>query len=281
MKKFFRFAIATQVVWLGVFSCNRNTTAPIITFGANNATEEVIEVGGSKDVLVVINAETPLKEVRYFKKKVNGEEIPSKQITRFSNPKKSESTITLSDITSDIVLVVEATDRENRTTTAEFLVKIARQPTSQSDLLLGFNMLNSLGSSYSVGQSKVLLLHEAEEAQQDVDFMFFYGKENGVTVAAPSDEVVTRVFNDANYGVQTWSNHNSTRFVKVTLDYETASASDIAKALEGGAGNSMVNHMDNNDTVAFQTASGQIGLIKVFNIGPDSASTLSVNVRTI
>ncbi|MDR0710793.1 MAG: hypothetical protein LBF67_00400 [Prevotellaceae bacterium] len=280
MKRFIHSVIAAQLICLGFFGCSRNTTAPVITFGENNITEDVVEVGGSKDVLVVIQAAAKLKEVKYFKKRVKGEEIPSKNITKFSNPKKFESTITLSDITSDIILVVEATDKRNRTTTAEFLVKTNRQPTAQSNLLLGFNMLNSLGSSYSVKQSKVLLLPEAKEAQQDVDFMFFYGKENGVTVAAPADEVVTRVFNNPSYGTQTWTNRNTTRFVKVNLNYETASAEDITKALTG-TGSTKVNHMNDNDVVAFQTASGQIGLIKVFNIGPDSASTLNVNVRTI
>ncbi|MDR3366160.1 MAG: hypothetical protein LBO71_04245 [Prevotellaceae bacterium] len=281
MKKFFYFVIATVVAMcLGNASCTRNAAAPTILFDGTNATEAIVESGSSKEVLVTINAPAKLKEVKYFKKRVNGEEIPSKYITSFSNPKKFESAITLNDITSDIVLVVEATDRRNRTTTAEFLVKTSRQPTSQSNLLLGFNMLNTLGSSYSVSQSKVLLLPEAKEAQKDVDFMFFYGKINGVTVAAPGDEVVTRVFNNTSYGVQTWGNHNKTRFVKVSLDYATASAADIAKALEG-AGGTMVNHLSNNDVVAFQTVSGQIGLIKVFNIGPNSASTLNVNVRTI
>jgi hypothetical protein len=280
MKKFIHLIVATQVVCLGIIGCSRNTSAPVITFGENNATEDVVEVGSSKDLLVVVNAAAKLKEVKYFKKKVNGEEIPSKNITKFSNPKKFESTITLTDITSDIVLVVEATDKRNRTTTAEFLVKTKSQPTSQNNVLLGFNMLNSLGSSYSVSQSKVLLLPEANEAQQDVDFMFFYGVENGVTVSAPSDEVVTRVFNNTSYGVQTWSKHNKTRFVKVDLDYETASASDIINALNG-TDNTMVNHLDDGNTIAFQTASGQTGLIKVFNIGPNSASTVNINVRTI
>ena len=280
MKRFIHFVIAAQIMCLGFLSCNRTTTPPVITFGENNITEDVVEVGGSKDVLVAINAAARLKEVKYFKKRVNGEEIPSKNITKFSNPKKFESTITLSDITSDIVLVVEATDKKNRTTTAEFLVKINSRPTSQSNLLLGFNMLNSLGSSYSVKQSKVLLLPEAKEAQQDVDFMFFYGKENEVTVSAPADEVVTRVFNNFDYGVQTWTNRTATRFVTTNLDYDTASASDIAKALEGAV-SSMVNHMSDNDVVAFRTASGQTGVLKVFNIGPNSASTLNVNVRTI
>jgi hypothetical protein len=280
MKKFVHLVVATQVVCLGIIGCNRNTSAPIITFGENNATEDVVDVGSSKDLLVVVNAAAKLKEVKYFKKKVNGEEIPSKNITKFSNPKKFESTITLSDITSDIVLVVEATDKRNRTTTAEFLVKTKSQPTSQNNILLGFNMLNSVGSSYSVSQNKVLLLPEANQEQQNVDFMFFDGVINGVTIAAPSDEVVTRVFNNTNYGVQTWTKLNKTRFVKVSLDYETASASDITNALNG-TDNTMVNHLNDGDVVAFQTASGQTGLITIFNIGPDSASTFNINMRTI
>ncbi|MDR1342004.1 MAG: hypothetical protein LBK18_01970 [Prevotellaceae bacterium] len=279
MKKFFYFVLAAYAACLGIVGCSRNTGAPTISFG-DSATEALVDAGGSKEVLVTIKADAKLKEVRYFKKRVNGEEVPSKSITKFSNPKKFESTITLRDITSDVVLVVEAVDRKNRTTTAEFLVKTGSQPAVQTNALLGFNMLNTLGSSYSVSQSKVLLLPEAKQAQQDVDFMFFYGKVNGVTVAAPASSMVTRVFNNSSYGVQTWSNRNETRLVKVNLDYETASAEDITNALSG-ATTSVVNHMSNDNTVAFQTASGQVGLIKVFNVGPHSASTLNINVRTI
>jgi hypothetical protein len=261
--------------------CTRNTSAPTITFGGDNATEATVDLGGSLELLITVKADAKLKEVRYFKKKINGEEIPSKSVTKFSNPKKFESSITLRDITSDIVLVVEAVDRKNRTTTAEFVVKTGRQPTSKSNIRLGFNKLNSVGSSYSVGQGKALLLYEAKKAQQDVDFMFFYGKENGVTVAAPSSNVVTRVFNNASYGVQTWTNRNETRFVKVNLSYEAASTSDILSALNGGESSNMVNHLNDSNVVAFQTASGQVGLIKISNIGPNSASTLHLSVRTI
>ncbi|MDR1023197.1 MAG: hypothetical protein LBL94_08015 [Prevotellaceae bacterium] len=282
MKKFFYFVLAAYATCLGIIGCSKNTSAPIISFGGNaaDATEALVDVGGSKEVLVTIKADAKLKEVRYFKKRVNGEEVPSKSITKFSNPKKFESTITLRDITSDVVLVVEAVDRKNRTTTAEFSVKTGYQSAAQTNIRLGFNMLNTLGSSYSVSQGKALLLAEAKQAQQDVDFMFFYGKKNGVTVTAPSSSLVTRVFNNSSYGVQTWSNRNETRLVKVNLDYEAASAEDIANALSG-ATTSVVNHMSNGDTVAFQTASGKIGLIKVFNIGPNSASSLNINVRTI
>ncbi|MDR0687282.1 MAG: hypothetical protein LBF55_01175 [Prevotellaceae bacterium] len=281
MKKFFLLIIvAASATFLGTVGCSKNTKVPVISFGEGNATEAFVNAGDSKDVLVTINAEAKLKEMRCFKKKIDGEEVPCKSIKKFSNPQKFESTITLRDITSDVILVVEAVDKKNRTTTAEFLVKTGRQPNTQANLLLGFNILNTLGSSYSVSQGKVLLLPKAKEAQQDVDFMFFYGKKNGVTVAAPSDEVVTHVFNNVRYGVQTWAKRNETRFAKVNFDYETASASDITAALSQTS-SSMVNHLSNGDVVAFQTASGQQGLVKVFNIGPNSASTLNVSVRTI
>jgi hypothetical protein len=262
--------------------CTRNTSAPTITFGENNVAEATVDIGGSLELPITVKADAKLKEVRYFKKKIDGEEIPSKSVTKFSNPKKFESSITLRDITSDIVLVVEAVDRKNRTTTAEFVVKIGRRSASNKfSIHLGFNRLNSVGSSYSVGQGKVLLLYEAKKAQQGVDFMFFYGKKNGVTVAAPSSNVVTSVFNNASYGVQTWTNRNETRFMKVNLSYETASTSDIVSALNGGKSSNMVNHLSNSSVVAFQTASGQVGLIKISNIGPNSASTLHLSVRTI
>jgi len=145
---------------------------------------------------------------------------------------------------------------------------------------LGFNKLNSVGSSYSVSAGRVLLLPEAATMQSQVDFMFFYGATNGITVAAPVDNVTVMVFNNVNHGVQTWGTRNATRFVKVNLDFDKATDEEINAAISGSS-STKVNHLKNGATVAFKTVSGQVGLIKLTQVGPNSASTLNVNVRTI
>jgi hypothetical protein len=279
-RSFVRVLTVCVLTCWGVAGCNRNTTPPAITFGSGE-TESTVASGEAKELTVQVKADAKLKEVKYYRRVGDGEEIPyGVPVTKFSKPKKYECLVTLRDIVSDFVLVVEATDKKGRVTKSEFSVKVnsSAKPFVQEKLYMGFNMINTIGSSYSVNRREVLLLNDAKTAQEEVDFMFFFGKENGITVAAPSDEVVTRVFNNRNYGTQTWGTRSETRFVKVNLDFNGASREDIASAIGAGS-TTMVNHLQEGDTVAFQTASGQIGLLKIFNVGPNSASTFNLNVR--
>lgn len=281
MKKFFYLVIAAYISCLGFVGCSKNTAAPEIVFG-DGRTEAVVAAGDNKEIAVTIKAEGKLKEVKYFRKKMGAEEFPfGKPVTKFSNSKKYECVITLRDITSEFVLVVEAADKKGRTTTAEYTIRIdgVNLAGFHRNIRLGFNMLNTVGSSYSASAGKVLLLPQAKAAQSEVDFMFFYGKTNGVTIAAPADGVTDRVFNNASYGVQTWGTRNATQFVKVNLDFDSASDADIAAAVNGGS--TKINHLKTGDTVAFKTVSGQVGLVKISHIGPNSASTLNVSVRTV
>ena len=286
MKKFFYLVLAAYISCLGFVGCSKKTAAPEIAFGGG-AIETVVAAGDSKEVAVTVTAEGKLKEVKYSRKRVGAEEVPfGTPIKKFSNSKKYEFVITLRDITSDFVLVIEATDKKGRTVTAEYSINVQGGSTAglaaafQRNLRLGFNKLNSVGSSYSVKSGRVLLLQQAKAAQTEVDFMFFYGAKNGVTIAAPADEVVTRVFNNASYGVQTWGMRNVTTFVKANLDFEKATDADIAAAMNRGGG-TKVNHLRSGETVAFKTASGQIGLVQLTQVGPNSGSTLSINVRTL
>ena len=291
MKKVFCIVLAAYFSAFGFVSCTKNTAAPEITFGGD-VTEAVVAVGDTKEIAATVTAEGRLKEVKYFRKRAGAEEFPfGSPVTKFGNPKRYECVITLRDITSDFILVIEATDRKGRTTTAEFAVNVeggagalaaAGTATAgiQRNVRLGFNKLNSVGSSYSVARNSVLLLPQAKAAQSEVDFMFFFGARNGITIAAPASNVASQVFNNPVHGVQTWGTRNATTFVKVDLDFENATAEQIAAAMAGD-NTMMVNHLQSGDTVAFKTASGQIGLVKITQAGPNSGSTLNVDVRTI
>ncbi|MGL4363629.1 MAG: hypothetical protein ACRCSB_00300 [Bacteroidales bacterium] len=284
MKKFFCLVVSLYIACSGFVSCTKNTAPPLITFG-DKITEASVVPGDAKDINVLVKADGKLKEVKYFRKKVGEEPVPfGSPVTKFASAKKYESVVTLRDISSDFVLVVEATDKKKRTTTAEFAITVEGSSSAAAfhRALLGFNKLNSVGSSFSVNKGSVLLLEQAKVEQSEVDFMFFYGVRNGITIAAPSDDVVTRVFNNQSYGVQTWATRNTTYFVKVDNinDIETAKSEDITAAVND-ANSTKVNHLNSGDVVAFKTASGKIGLAKIVKAGSNSSSTLSVNVRVL
>jgi hypothetical protein len=288
MKKFFYLVVAAYITCLGMVACSKNTTAPEIIFG-DNATETLVQVGDSKEIAVLIKGEGKLKEVKYFRKQPGADaiEVPfGTPVTKFNNSKKYECVITMREITSSFVLVVEATDKKDRVTRAEYLVQVEGQSAGAAfasfyrNVRLGFNKLNTVGSSFSTKTGKVILLADAKKAQSEVDFMFFYGARNGVTIAAPSDKVTDLVFNNQSYGVQTWSNRNTTTFVKVNVDFENATLADVQSQLDGSS-KTLVNHLSNGEVVAFKTTLGNIGIVKLVNIGPNSASTLSVNVHML
>jgi hypothetical protein len=294
MKKFFYLVMAVYIACLGMSACSRNTAAPEIIFG-DNATETVVKAGESKEIAVLMKAEGKLKEIKYFRKQPGADavDVPFETpVTKFNNPKKYECVITMHEITSNFVLVVEATDKKDRATRAEYLVQVEGQSVGAGagagaafaafyrNVRLGFNKLNSVGSSFCAATGKVVLLADAKKAQSEVDFMFFYGAKNGVTIAAPSDRITNSVFNNQDYGVQTWGKRNATTFVKVNIDFEKASLADVQAKLDGSS-KTMVNHLSNGEVVAFKTASGQIGLVKLTQVGADSASTLSVSVNML
>lgn len=284
MKKVFYFVACAYMVALGMVGCSKNTAAPKILFGDGSLATAVVSAGSSLDVTVHITADARLKGVKFFTRHLNGDTVPYGCPTSTSNNAKSyECTVTLRDVVEDLTLIVQATDRKNRTVTAEYTVTVKREPNAAATFVtktLGFNKLNSVGSSYSVSRSAVMLLSEANAAQAEVDFMVFFGKENGITLAAPSNEVVTRVFNNLVYGTQTWGTRNETQLVKVNLDFATASPGDITNALSNSM-STIANHLQGGDVVAFQTSSGQVGLIQLSNVGIDAASTVDVSVRVI
>ncbi|MDR0419594.1 MAG: hypothetical protein LBH34_05225 [Prevotellaceae bacterium] len=282
MKKFFYVVLAAYIVCLGFVGCSKNAPAPEITLG-NGEPGVAIVMGENKELPISVKAEGKLKEVRFLKKRIDSaDEVPfGNSIKKFKNSKNFSTVINLTGTNANFVLVVEALDKKGKSTKAEYVVTVGGGNTAYySNVRLGFNMLNTVGSSFSAKTGKVYLLADAKKVQSEIDFMFFFGAKNGVTISSPSDRINNQVFNNTSYGVQTWKQRNKTTFVKVNLGFDNASLSDVDSQLNANS-KTMVNHLNQGDVVAFKTASGQIGIVKLAEVGSNSASTLNVNVKIL
>jgi hypothetical protein len=297
-----RFVAATVgIAALSFLGCKNNVAPPEIKFGDTPLV--TVKAGESKEVAVSVKTEGKLKRVSFFRKNNNGEEeLFGTPIVKFPNKAKYESILTLQDITVGVSLIVEAVDAKDQTSRAEYVItvdgvaeadKTATAVTTTDDapatpravstyrgggIEVGFNSNNEVGSSFSVTTGTAMLLREAREAAKEVDFMFFNGRINGLTIAAPSDESAEQVFNNTVFGVKTWCAQNATVLVKVSTSFSDATLADVESQLAGGS--TKANGLRAGDVVGYKTVSGSIGVIKLINVDYN-ASVFNINVKTL
>jgi hypothetical protein len=300
MKKLKFVAVATIVVAACVCGCKsfNNVAPPEIVFGDGPVAS--VKKGDSKEIALAVKTKGKLKRVSFFRKNANGEEeLFGTPVVKFSNKERYESMVTLQEINTGVVFVVEAVDAKDQTSRAEYVIALADSIASttpsgdatpvvekksfvatEGTIELGFHKNTTVGSSYRVKKNKVADLYWAMQYSSSVDFMFFYGRTNGVTIVAPSDELAASVFNNTGCGVPLWETRNSTTLVKSSVSFEGATLSEVETEVNAAASTS-VNQLKQGDVVAFKTADGQVGVIQVISAGSDAESTLNINVKVL
>ena len=138
------------------------------------------------------------------------------------------------------------------------------------------------GSSFASIDGTVYGLADAKTNAGKIDWLYFYGATNLATLAAPIDADAAIVFSDPLNGVATWSVRNATKFKKVT-DQITWSAITNDSALialtSSGVTNTKVNSLSKNDILAFITASGKKGIIRVDDITTSESGQITISVK--
>jgi len=154
-----------------------------------------------------------------------------------------------------------------------------------TDKILGSHQ-SATGSSFASFDGSVYSLADAKANAEKIDFLYFYGNLNLATIAAPDDGDAANVFFDATNGLQTWSVLNDTRFKDSGLtsgqfDAIATSAEIFIAAAQPAPDVSNANHLEVGNVLAFQTAAGKYGLLKVTNIvvGADGNIEISVKVQ--
>lgn len=140
---------------------------------------------------------------------------------------------------------------------------------------------NTTGSSFASVDGTIYTLTEAMANSAKIDWLYFNGSTNHATIAAPDDPAAASVYNGAN-GPGNWAVKNPTRFKKVTDAIDWAAITDdgvIKIQTETGVDQTKINNLAVGDYLAFITATGKKGLIKVESISGTDAGTITISVK--
>jgi len=141
---------------------------------------------------------------------------------------------------------------------------------------------SATGSSFASSNGTVYSLADAKINSALIDWVYFYGATNFATICAPNDADAAAVFNNATNGVATWATRNATVFKTATgignWNSITNDSTILAQTSSGVTG-SKVNNLATGYFLAFITATGKKGLIKVNSLTPDATGSIDIDVK--
>jgi len=262
-------------------SCSEDTTGtgPVITF-LNNQTEVTLNPGQtSYTVAGTVTSDAGLKEVKFFKVIGDNETQDGQAVTSFSDKNNYPFQHDVTGITQEMKLKVQATDKDDITNSSSFTIKISL-PAIQTwtGKTLGAQS-SSTGSFFASVDGTVMTLNQATSNQAKADFAYYYGDVNLATLAAPDDASLNGGTGNFTW-CQSWTTKNQTRFALTTLttaEFDAATATTI-NALADPA-ESKVTSLAQNKVIAFKTASGKKGLIKVTSITTGASGSITLDVK--
>ncbi len=180
------------------------------------------------------------------------------------------------------VYTFTVTDSKDKTASESFTITVEASggPVMTWTKTLGSHQ-SATGSSFASTTGTVYGIADAKTNSAAVDFMYFYGVDNQATLAAPDDADVSSVFASAD-GPASWSTRNATRFKTTSLstsDFDAIEDDMVVVENATGASETKVNHLEADDVVAFVTAAGKMGLVKIVAI--TTGATGSMNIAVI
>jgi hypothetical protein len=253
----------------------------------------------SSDATVTVNGT--------FKIKVYAEEnadsksnLRSLEITRVFNLNSWDTTFTYNDpnLTAEINftaqpvagvenITFEVTDNDGQK--ASISVKITTEEATGGPIrtftmkILG-SYQSTTGSSFASIDGSVYNLAEAKANSANVDFLYWWGATTSATIGAPDDVNAATVYNNPTNGIPTWDTKNPTRFKTTTVtgaEFDAYGDDTEIIAIATGADQTRTGSLAVGNVIAFMTASGKYGVIKVTDIvaGADGQITIDVKVQ--
>ncbi|MBU0765085.1 MAG: hypothetical protein KJ607_09645 [Bacteroidetes bacterium] len=141
---------------------------------------------------------------------------------------------------------------------------------------------NVAGSFFASATGTIYTVATAATNCGSVDFVYGYGVTNHATIFAPDDDV-SGMADISNYGIANWTTTNATRFKEVSTSYTWANIvedCEIVTECASGCTEKFINDLSDGAIVAFITAAGKKGFIKVNTItGSDSSGSISIDVK--
>ncbi len=174
------------------------------------------------------------------------------------------------------------TDKDNLTASVSFVITTVANPISTyTQVILGSYANSTLGSSFASADGTVYKLAEAKTNAAKIDWLYYWGVSNSATLAAPDDVLAATVFSSITNGLATWSVKNPTRFRAVTEGAvwdNILTSSDIA-TIAVNTTETSISDIQVGNILAFKTAAGKLGLIKIDNIAAGTDGTITYTAK--
>jgi hypothetical protein len=298
MKKiryFFFIALASGLALLN--SCSDDETVTPV-----DETPTINFVGGagyiSSNATLKVN-ETFKVGINAFSNATTGANLVKFTITRIFNniPATQDTTINTDQLNIEVHATANSqvgsetwyfkvTDKNNKTKEISFTITTEAVttygPINEFSMKILGAQDNATGSSFASIDGTVYTMVDAKTNASKIDWLYFYGATNFATIASPEDTDAKAVFNNATWGLQTWSVRNNTLFKKVDgpIDWNgIVNDSLIQIETASGVTNTKINQLVMNNVLSFITASGKKGMIKVMAIDGTQTGTITISVK--
>lgn len=232
---------------------------------------------------VSVKSKYNLKEIKVTPDVLGDNNIYSYKFKRKKKTNKFKYTYTIpKNIQKDKVKVAIKVFNKKTTYTKNAYISVNRPKykiTETSHVLGSYNNLNA-PSFFSAQTGKSYFIDSAKMNSSEVDFVYFKGVKNGITLASPIDNTAASVYHNSK-GLKSWSTQNSTKFVLTNISenqFDNITAKDIENEASK-ASNTKVTNITSGSVIAFVNASGQKGLIKVSK--HSNSSKVSVLVKLL
>lgn len=182
----------------------------------------------------------------------------------------------IQDDAQEVIVLKNIVIYESPTNSINYSDELENALTTQSNIRCYYSFFNK--TSYSPG--------EAFDISDKINIVYYYSDETGITIASPDDNFVTTITN----GTISWSNKNSTRFLKTEIDiyYDLFLESKLIYyfgIVFSNDADSKITNLQQGDVIAFDTnIAGVIGFLKIINFNSDTKkitfSAYSTNPNT-
>jgi len=284
MKKI-NLLIATLVLSSIAFitSCTKDTNPPTINFkGGATYTSTDVSVDAGTTLTFGINAQSGSAKLQNLKIVATANNTPLTLVdTTFSSDTFNDDFSFQFPNAGETRMTFTITDKDNQTAEVSLTVTIEAGVDAYTEKKLGSYGNNTVGSSFASADGSVYLMAEAKTNAAKVDWLYYYGgASNLATLAAPDDASAATVFTGTN-GLENWTVKNPTRFRFVSegavWDAIITSA-DIA-AIATNTLDTKENKLETGNILAFKTAAGKLGVIKIGTIVTGSNGTITYDVK--
>jgi hypothetical protein len=195
----------------------------------------------------------------------------------FPDPENCSFEFAISNIYEDLKIAIEYTDSLNLTVSKDFTIYKHAGKIDSWNSTMGFQV-NDKGNSFASKTGMVYDMVDSLDNSSEIDWVCFYDPDSAATFATPADSLAVSVYPS----ITTWSAKNMTRFERTEVsaaDFDAISNdAPIIQAVNTPKA-THINSLSENEVLAFYTALGKKGLIKIGSIVPGDTGNISITVK--